>query len=253
MDKIVVRGVSYINTLPLLYGLEREPMASRITLSLDYPSRVAQDLMEGKADLGLVPAAVIPQIEGARMVGDYGIAARGRVASVALFSQVPLEDIESVYLDYQSRTSVALAGLLMQRHWKQSWALLPAPRDYISRIQGTQAGVIIGDRALEALDRFPYHYDLAEAWTAHTGGMPFVFAAWVARRPLPEEFVEAFNRACALGMNHLPEIARQVAFPHYDLNQYFRRDIHYFLDEEMRGGLAHFLSLIRVKAYQEEK
>ncbi len=225
-------------------------MASRIALSLDYPSRVARDLIEGKADLGLVPAAVIPQIEGARIIGDYGIAAKGRVASVALFSQVPLQEIQELYLDYQSRTSVALAGLLMKKFWKKSWTLRPAPEDYISRIQGPRAGVIIGDRALEALSQFPYHYDLGEAWEAYAG-LPFVFAAWVSRRPLSTDFVEAFNRACALGMDHIPQIVREAAYPHYDLNQYFHRDIHYFLDEEKRKGLSHFLSLIEEKDNQD--
>lgn len=235
--------MSYLNTLPLIYGLKREPVASLIDLGLDYPAKVARDLISGKADIGLVPAAVIPEIADARLVGDYGIAAFGRVASVALFSQVPLAEIEEVYLDYQSRTSVALATLLMKRHWNRSWKTLDAPRDFISRIQGPRAGVIIGDRALHALSRFPFHYDLGEAWTEHTG-LPFVFAAWVSRRPLLQEFEEQFNQACAMGLEHLESIARSLDFPAYDLVRYFTQDIRYRLDDKEKEGLALFHEML---------
>ena len=102
-------AVSYLNTKPMLYGIVRSEVMNQIELTEDYPSNVAQQLREGSIDVALLPVAVMPTIPGARIVSDYGIAADGDVASVSIFSQVPMEEIETVYLDYQSRTSVRLA------------------------------------------------------------------------------------------------------------------------------------------------
>src|SRR5690606_16024241 len=114
----------------------------------------------------------IPEIPGAEIISRYGIGADGPVASVAIYSQVPLEEVEQVYLDYQSRTSVKLAQLLIRDYWKLAPRWLAAPENYIGRITGNTAGVIIGDRALQNTPRFPYVYDLSEYWKKHTG-MPF--------------------------------------------------------------------------------
>ena len=212
-------------------------------LILDYPANLAQSLKDGSIDMALLPVAAMPGIPGARIVSDYGIAADGEVASVALFSMVPIEEIEAVYLDYQSRTSVRLATLLLKKWWKKDVTLLSAPPDYIERIQGCTAGVIIGDRALEQRPNFPYFYDLAEAWKAWTG-LPFIFAAWVANKDLPEEFTGRFNAANREGLAHIDEVIEAYPFPQYDMQTYYRQNIHYLLDDEKKRGLARFLEEI---------
>lgn len=214
-----------------------------IELSVDYPSELARKLQQGAIDMALLPVAALPGIEGARVVGAYGIASDGNVVSVALFSQVPMEEIETVYLDYQSRTSVRLAQLLLERHWKKDVVLKPAPEHYIDYINGTSAGVIIGDRALKQLTNFAYVYDLAAAWKEHTG-LDFVFAAWVANKELPADFVAAFNDANAEGLRHLPEVIAENDFPYYDLHTYYTENIKYKLDEAKIAGLNRFLQLI---------
>ena len=88
-------------------------------LLLNYPSQLAKSLKEGSIDMALLPVAAMHEIPGARIVSDYGIASDGNVASVAIFSQVPMEEIKTVYLDYQSRSSVRLAQLLLEKHWKK--------------------------------------------------------------------------------------------------------------------------------------
>src|SRR5690606_16189329 len=118
------------------------------------------------------------------------------------------------YLDYQSRTSVRLTQVLMAHHWKKVVNWKPATEHYIDYIQGTTAGVIIGDRALKQLTNFEYVYDLAEHWKAFTG-LPFIFAAWVANKELPADFIESFNQANAVGLNHLDEIVAANPFPYY--------------------------------------
>ena len=243
-DKIKVAAVSYLNTKPLLYGIERSDVMNDMELILNYPSKLAQSLQDGSIDMALLPVAAMPGIEGARIVGDYGIAADGNVASVAIFSQVPMAEIETVYLDYQSRTSVRLAQLLLEKHWDKQVVFKQAPENYIEYINGTTAGVIIGDRALQQLTNFEYIYDLAEAWGYYTG-LPFIFAAWVANKHLPEDFINAFNAANAEGLRHIDEVVTENPYPYYDLKKYFTQNIHYLLDEQKRKGLDKFLELIK--------
>ncbi len=243
-DKIKVAAVSYLNTKPLLYGIERSDVMNDMELILNYPSKLAQSLQDGSIDMALLPVAAMPGIQGARIVGDYGIAADGNVASVAIFSLVPMAEIETVYLDYQSRTSVRLAQLLLEKHWNKQVVFKQAPENYIEYINGTTAGVIIGDRALQQLKNFEYIYDLAEAWGDYTG-LPFIFAAWVANKDLPEDFINAFNAANAEGLRHIDEVVAENPYPYYDLKKYFTQNIHYLLDEQKRKGLDKFLEQIK--------
>ena len=243
-DKIKVGGVSYLNTKPLLYGIGHSNVIKEIDLSLEYPSALARKLKNNEIDVALLPVAAMNDIEGARIVSDYGIAADGNVASVCIFSQVPIEKITSVYLDYQSRTSVRLAQLLLEKHWKKEVIYTQATENFIEYINGTRAGVIIGDRALKQLSNFEYVYDLATAWKDFTG-LPFVFAAWISNKDLPEDFIYSFNDANKQGLKYIDEVVKENSFPYYDLNKYYRENIHYFLDEEKKKGLERFLEMIR--------
>ncbi len=244
VSKIKVGAVSYLNTKPLLYGIERSDVMQDIELVLDYPSALAKQLQANEIDIALLPVAAIPTILHAQIVGDYGIAADGDVASVSIFSQVPLEQIETLLLDYQSRTSVRLAQLLLEKYWKRDIEYKPATEHYIDYINGTTAGVIIGDRALKQQTNFEYIYDLSAAWKEFAG-LPFVFAAWVANKELPESFIETFNEANAHGLQHIDDIVKDLDFPYYDLSTYYRENIHYYLDEDKRKGLQQFLQLIQ--------
>lgn len=242
-DKIKLGAVSYLNTKPLLYGIERSDLFKNIDLILDYPAMLAKHLREGTIDVALMPVGAIKDVTGARIVCDYGIAADGEVASVCIFSQVPMEDITAVYLDYQSRTSVKLAEVLLKHHWKKEVQFLSATENYIEYINDTKAGVIIGDRALKQLDNFNYVYDLATAWKEFTG-LPFVFAAWISNKELPQDFTAAFNLANAEGLEHIDEVVAMNPFPYFDLKEYYTRYIHYVLDDTKKRGLQKFLSFL---------
>lgn len=243
-SKIKVGAVSYLNTVPLLYGIEHSPVFDDIELSVDYPAVLAQKLKKEEIDVALLPVAAMASIEGARIIADYGIAADGNVASVAIFSNVPMEEVEVVYLDYQSRTSVMLAQVLFKLHWKKEVQFKPTEQGYINDIKDTTAAVIIGDRALEQLNNFEYVYDLAEEWKKYTG-LPFVFAAWVSNKDLPETFIQAFNQANASGLEKIELIVKDTLFTHFDLEQYYKVHIHYHIDEEKKKGLNKFLELIQ--------
>ena len=244
LDKIKVAAVSYLNTKPLLYGIRQHEVLKKMDLIEDYPAKIAQMLIDGEVDLGLIPVAVLPKLKEYHIVTDYCIGSDGAVASVCLFSDVPIWEIEKVYLDYQSRTSVRLAQLLLQEYWKKDVAYIDATgEDFRDKISGTTAGVVIGDRALEQRLQSKYIYDLGEAWKAHTG-LPFVFAAWIANKQLPDAFLKKFNEANGIGLTQLDNIIAQNHFASYDLKKYYTQNISYRLDTKKRAGLQLFLSML---------
>jgi len=240
-----IGAVSYLNTRPLLLGFAQEGFKNRIDLVKSYPANIAEDLLAGQIDIGLVPVAIIPELSNPHIVSKYVIAANGAVASVALFSEVPIDQIKSIYLDYQSRTSVKLLKILLAQYWKVEVNFLVATEGYITQISGTTAGVIIGDRALENLSKYPYVYDLGLAWKQHTG-LPFVFAAWVANQPIPSEFMAAFEAANGYGLAHLDEVIALIPEQEqvYDLHKYYTENISYVYDEEKKQGLERFLEVL---------
>lgn len=213
-----------------------------IELVKAYPAKIAQDLIEGTIDMGLVPVAVIPLLKEAHLVSNYCIGAEGDVASVCIFSQVPMDQIQKVYLDYQSRTSVQLARILLQQFWNKEVEFIKAEEGYINQIAGSTAGVIIGDRALAARSQFSFIYDLAGAWIQHTG-KPFVFATWIANKPIPAAFMEAFDKANEYGLTHLQEVINLIPVSEqvYDLNTYYTQNISYHFTPEKKAGMKLFL------------
>lgn len=240
-EKIRIGAVSYLNTKPLVFGLEKGLMNDEVELQYDYPGKIAQALLENKIDVGLIPVAVIPEMKEYHIVADYCIASDGPVASVCLFSQVPLENISTVLLDYQSRTSVLLVQYLLQEFWGMSPVLKKAGVDFIKEIKDDTAAVVIGDRAFKQRKVSPFIYDLGEAWKKHTN-LPFVFAAWVSNKPLPENFIRKFNQANSYGLQRLDEVIKENPYNEFDLRQYYTRHVQYHFDDEKRKGLQKFLA-----------
>jgi chorismate dehydratase len=242
--KIRVGIVNYLNTKPLLFGLQKPPICDRIELIGDYPSKVAQMLVDGEIDVGLVPVAIIPELNEYHIAGDYCIGTEGEIASVALFSEVPMAEIKKVYLDYQSRTSVALLKYLM----RESWGIQPEivetdNEDYREQIKGTTAGLVIGDRAFKQRKISTFIYDLGSEWRSITG-LPFVFAAWISNKQLPEDFLAMFNKANAVGLQHIDEIVAESSFDLFDMKKYYKLHLSYVLDDRKRYAMQKFLELI---------
>jgi chorismate dehydratase len=245
--KIRVGAVSYLNTKPLLYGIERATVRKDIELIIDYPAKIAAMLLKDEIDIGLVPVAIIPQMREYYVNGEYCIGSNGNVASVCLFSESPIEKVEKVLLDYQSRTSVQLARVLLKEYWKIDPELIDAGKDFRDHIRGTTAGVVIGDRALEQRQHSPYIYDLAEAWKGLTG-LPFVFAAWISNKRLDPAFIKEFDEANRQGVLHIDEVVAENPYPIFNLHDYFTRHLDYHLDEPKRRGLAVFLEYLTESA-----
>ena len=245
MKKIKVGIVNYLNTAPLIYGLKNSAIIDRIELIPDYPANLAKDLLDGNIDLGLVPVAVIPQLPQWWLMSDYCIGCEGPVASVCIFSDVPIEQAERVLLDYQSRTSVELAKLLLRNYWKVEPELVDATEDFQQQISGKTAGLVIGDRSFVQRKSSKYAYDLGEAWKSYTG-LPFVFAAWISNKPLDADFIKLFNEANAFGVQHIPDVIASLNFNSaVDLEEYFRKYISYHLDDAKRKALRKFLQYLQ--------
>lgn len=242
-QKIKLGAVSYLNAKPLVYGLKNTDIVSEIILTEDYPSNIAHQLLHGTIDIGLVPAAIIPSLQEHYIISNYCIGCDGEVASVCLFSEVPIEQIKKVLLDYQSRTSVQLVQILLKEYWKVDVVFEQASVNFREEIKDTTAAVVIGDRAFEQKHISTYCYDLGLAWKRHTG-LPFVFAVWVANKPLNEDFITRFSAANQLGLDDIETVIHQLHSPHYDLKKYFTQNIQYVLNADLKRGLAYFLEEI---------
>lgn len=218
-------------------------MENELSLVMDYPANVANMLIEDRIDIGLVPVATIPRLKEYHIVSEYGIACDGEVASVCLFSDVPMEEITTVLLDYQSRTSVRLARILMKEFWKIDPVLIDTRDDFRGQIKGTTAGIVIGDRALEQRTGSAYVFDLGQAWKEMTG-LPFVFAAWISNKEIDPEFQQAFNEANRYGLERLEEVVAKHPYQTYDLITYYKENIDYSLDATKMEGLQLYLKYL---------
>ena len=220
-------------------------MKERMDLIIDYPSKIASMLLDNTIDVGLVPVTVIPEMKEYYIISDYCIGCNGEVASVCLFSDVPLKQIEKILLDYQSRTSVELLKILIKEFWKIDVTIEPASKDYLSNIKGTTAGLIIGDRSFEQRKTSKYVYDLGLEWKKFTG-LPFVFAAWISNKKLDNNFIESFNDANRMGLQKIDEFIEANPFSLFDLRSYYTSYINFILDENMQRGMDLFMKKLSV-------
>jgi chorismate dehydratase len=247
-EKLRVSVVAYLNAQPFIYGLKHHNVGENINLTLDIPSECARKLLNKESDIGLVPVAVIPQLKDYEIIGKTCIGALGKVASVLLCSDVPLHEIEKVFLDFHSRTSVALVQVLSKHFWEIKPDFEQAPNDFISKIQNKTAGVIIGDRTFNMKKDFNYIYDLSEEWFKFTS-LPFVFAAWVGKKKgLSEHILNEFEEALQLGLKEKDVVIKenQPKFGDtFDVAHYLNMNIQYELDEEKKKGLEQFFEYLK--------
>ncbi len=216
-----------------------------IDLRIAPPAQCAHELETGDTDLALIPVAALINIPRYHIVSNYCIGATGKVRTVVLMSNDKVENIRTIYLDPDSRTSVVLVRILAQHYWK----ITPAFKPYAGQIdvQQGEACVLIGDKVFAHESRFSYRYDLAEQWIRFTG-LPFVFAAWATTGTLPAGFVPLFDKALAFGAGHIAEsltgtlpCSRETAI------DYLNNNISYSLDAAKQNGLHKFYELLNEK------
>ena len=240
---IKISAVSYLNTIPFIYGLKNSPIFNHIELSLDFPALCADKLLNNQVDMGLVPVTVIPKLQDPHIISDYCIGSDGAVDTVCLYSDVPISEIESISLDYQSHTSVELLKILLKEYWQFSPVLIKAEVGFEDIIKGKHAALVIGDRTFSLNTKHTYTYDLSAIWKQMTD-LPFVFATWVANKKLPKDFITVFNKALENGLTNIDK-ALALEGDNYpnctNLEDYLNNSISYVLDVEKKKGMELFL------------
>ncbi len=241
--------VSYLNTIPFIYGLEKQQFLKKADISLDYPLKCAEKLINNQVDIGLIPVAVLPLVKNHKIVADYCIGSQGKVRSVILYSNSPLDKISSIMLDYQSGTSVRLVRILAKKYWKIKPQWLQAKKGYEDRpLQYGEAAVIIGDRSFRKSLDYSFVLDLSEEWVKYTV-LPFVFATWTANKKIDEEFLKEFNEALSFGVANIAKAVKNIKpggiLNEKELYTYLTQNISYELDKDKLKGIELFLSDIK--------
>lgn len=241
---IRVGAVSYLNTKPLIDGLQ-ERLTGIGELSLNLPSRLASDLAAGDLDIALIPSVEYFRGDGYQIVSNAVIACRGPVWSVRLLSRVPVTKIKRLALDEGSRTSAAMVRVLLSEMHGLNPETIPLGIDQTPESVDADAILVIGDRAMHPeRDVYQEIWDLGDRWCRWTE-LPFVFAMWVARPGVETaglaEILEASRDA---GLTKLESIAQREAGQHAltkeDLHRYFAENLHFRLGPGERNGLNSF-------------
>ena len=251
MKKLRISAISYLNTAPLMWNFEHGEANSHFETSYTVPSSCARALAEGNADIGIIPAAAYAEIPGLQVLPEVAIASRRPVRSILLVSKVPMEQVRTVALDTSSMTSVALTKVLFEKWLGGAREYIPMEPRIEQMLADCDAGLLIGDPALQ-VDRSRYRtVDLAEEWIRYTG-KPFVFAFWAVRGEALQDADPALDVAAVfresrdhgLEKSSLDVIAREwaprVGLSEDGVREYLTENIHYQLDEGCLEGLHLF-------------
>jgi len=246
MKKIPVTAVSYLNTFPFVYGLQKSAQANLFDLTIAVPSLCTERLASGEATIALIPVGSLPDFNEIHILTDYCIGASGQVRTVLLLSEVPLPQITSIGLDLDSRTSVQLVRILAHRYWKinPQFHNLPTAVSQAGRVPSL---VAIGDKTFGLSGQYPYVYDLAEEWIRFTG-LPFVFAVWAAIRKPSADTTDALASALRFGMDRKKECLQYFQDRLPDCGNclnYLEQNISYELDSAKRSGMELFLRMMQ--------
>ena len=252
--RLRVGAISFLNSKPLIYSILHSPSFNEeFELSIDVPSRLADELKAGNIDVGLISVIEYFRASGGdnpysyRIIPDISISSRGAVRSILLLSRVPISQIESVGLDTNSRTSRALVRILLAEKYGLQPVFSDSPPSIELQTAGTDAILRIGDAALRQLDSAPYSVDLGAEWHELTG-LPFVYACWVARGDIDiRKVTRVLQKAKENSMKQIPEIARveaeSLGFSETLCLDYLTNCIFYDLGNSEIAGMLRFYQL----------
>jgi chorismate dehydratase len=249
MSRLRISTISFLNTVPLMWGFEHGAAGSHFDISYTLPSACAAELRAGTADIGIIPVAAYTEIPDLAIIPGVAIAARRPVRSILLVSKVPIEKIQTVALDTSSLTSVALTKVLFERWLGGGRVFTPMAPSLDAMLRENDAGLVIGDTALK-VDRTQYlTYDLAEEWIRFTG-KPFVFAFWAVRRDAlrnaSSDLAVTFQNSRDHGLQPesidliVREWSQRLGLSEAEIRFYLTENIHYQLDAGCIEGLQLF-------------
>ena len=236
-----IAAVSYLNTIPFIYGIE---CAGRLhtTLLLHTPSHCAELFKRGEVDIALVPVGSLCDLEDYRVITPFCIGASASVRTVAILGNSPNDEIRTLWLDSHSRSSALLAKILCEEHWNihpnykylDDYSVVDCP-------DPGEAFLLIGDKVFDYEKEFKFNYDLADEWRVFTG-LPFVFAVWVARSGVSDDVVGELEESLHFGVASIKE-----ALTHFERKnngyeyEYLTKNIDFVFDEPKRVALDLFL------------
>jgi chorismate dehydratase len=251
MRRLRISAISYLNTAPLMWDFEHGEAGRDFDISYTLPSACARALQTGTSDIGIIPAAAYTQIPGLMVLPGVAIASRQPVRSILLVSKIPIDQVRTVALDTSSMTSVALTRILCEKWLGGGRTFTPMSPDLDTMLAAHDAGLVIGDPALQ-IDRSRYFtLDLAEEWIRYTG-KPFVFAFWAVRQQALQEsspsqdLATVFQQSRDHGLEpaSLDQIshawAPRLGLPETDVRSYLTKNIYYQLDVPCLEGLQLF-------------
>ena len=227
MRRLRISAISYLNTAPLMWDFEHGEAGRSFDISYTLPSSCARALQAGTADIGIIPAAAYAQISGLKVLPGVAIASRQPVRSILLVSRKPIDQIRTVAVDTSSMTSVALTRILFEKWLGGGRTFAPMAPDLEQMLAHHDAGLVIGDPALQ-IDRSRYFtLDLAEEWIRYTG-KPFVFAFWAVRQSALEGLRE--DASCGDSRPRLSASRSDASAPVQDLATIFQQSRNHGLE-----------------------
>jgi chorismate dehydratase len=270
VQKLRISIVQYLNTAPLVWGFTNGPLAGKYDLSFTVPSRCAEAMRTGAADIAILPAIEYQRIPGLVVLPDLAIASENRVRSLLIVSRKPIEQVHSIALDSSSRSTQALTRILAARHWKIDPEFFETDPDLSAMLGKADAAMLIGDPALRismAIERKGtvspqgraicqaaalgitsseiFHvYDVVGEWRKFSS-LPAVMAIWAARPAVvTPEVLADFSASRNFGLTQFAAISLEAAgeleLPQQALESYLRHNIDFSLGEENRRGLERY-------------
>ena len=243
-----MNAVSYLNSTPLIWGMQNGPQKSQVDLNFSIPSECALDIERGGSEVGLVPVAEIAR-QGLTIVPGVGITCEGVVRSILLFSRVPFRQIKTMAADSSSRTSVHLARVILRELYGSDPQIFRHEPILRSMLSQADAALIIGDPALMLEpDNLGFEWlDLGMEWFKLTR-LPMVFAAWAGKPGIPIAAIEELTvGSYHFGKAHLAQIvdqehkSRRIS---QDLaRRYLTENIRFEIGTQEQHGLEAFLEL----------
>ena len=249
MDKIKISVVRYANSYPFIFGFKNTGFDKKVILETDHPADCAAKLVSNTVDIGLIPVAALPMLAEYHILSDFCIGANRSVKTVLLLSHSHFDQIDTVYLDYRSLTSVNLVQILARFYWKRKFNWKKTNKDFdFKAIKDNEAVTLIGDQCFEYEKYFKYGIDLAFEWRKFTG-LPFVFACWAANKKITSEFIDEFNYALKWGVENIEAVVAEMGqtgiIKDKELEQYLTKNIDFRLNADKKKAIELFLIFLK--------
>lgn len=244
VEKLNIAMVGYHNTLPFLYGLQKAE--DHYNLILDVPSKCMDYFLRGEADIALVPVATLLEADNYKVITDYCIGCVGAVGTVCLYSHQPVDTLDTIWLDSDSRTSQLLTKVLCEHSWgvdveyKEVNARTIKPEN----VPNNTGILMIGDKAFGMGKKFKYTYDLGTEWQSMTN-LPFAFAVWIAKPDVSHDAINKLNESLAIGVDNIELVleSNRALANKINLQSYFEEYIDYAYDEDKKRALEVYREL----------